>query len=90
LAKAYGIESVVVEAPYGHAVPINEMKKHLETSGAFRAVFLQATESSTGVRNDIEALGKIASALRNAVWWWTPSPGSGQRNFIPMSGESTS
>jgi aspartate aminotransferase-like enzyme len=63
LAKAYGIESVVVEAPYGHAVPISEIKKHLETGGPFRAVFIQATESSTGVRNDVEALGKIVSAL---------------------------
>ena len=53
IAKAYGIESVVVEAPYGHPVPISEMKKHLET-GKFRAVFIQATESSTGVRNDVE------------------------------------
>jgi len=52
------LNPLLVEAPYGHAVPINEMKKHLETSGAFRAVFLQATESSTGVRNDIEALAK--------------------------------
>src|SRR5712692_8638980 len=63
LAKAYGIESVVVEAPYGHAVPIAEMKKHLESGGSFRAVFIQATESSTGVRNDVEALGKMVSAL---------------------------
>ena len=59
LAKAYGIESVVVEAPYGHPVPISEMKKHLESGGPFRAVFIQATESSTGVRNDVESLGKI-------------------------------
>jgi aspartate aminotransferase-like enzyme len=63
LAKAYGIESVVVEAPYGHAVPISEFKKHLETGGPFRAVFIQATESSTGVRNDVEALGKIVRSL---------------------------
>ncbi|HXC30846.1 MAG TPA: aminotransferase class V-fold PLP-dependent enzyme, partial [Verrucomicrobiae bacterium] len=33
LAKAYGIESVVVEAPYGHPVPIDEMKKRLEKDG---------------------------------------------------------
>jgi len=63
LAKAYGIESVVVEAPYGHPVPIDQMKKHLESSGPFRAVLIQATESSTGVRNDVEALGKIVAAL---------------------------
>jgi aspartate aminotransferase-like enzyme len=63
LAKAYGIESVVVEVPYGQTLPISEMKKHLETAGPFRAVFIQATESSTGVRHDVEALGKIVGAL---------------------------
>src|SRR5260370_20799113 len=39
------------------------MKKHLESGGPFRAVFIQATESSTGVQNDVEALGKIVSAV---------------------------
>jgi len=63
LAEAYGIEAVVVEAPYGRAVPMNEMKRHLESSGPFRAVLIQATESSTGVRHDVESLGKMVSAL---------------------------
>src|ERR1700752_123588 len=58
IAKAYGIESVVVEAPYGHPVPIAEMKKHLETGGPFRAVFIQATERATGGGHDCGALGK--------------------------------
>jgi aspartate aminotransferase-like enzyme len=63
LAEAYGIEAVVVEAPYGRAVPMNEMKRHLESSGPFRAVLIQATESSTGVRHHVESLGKMVSAL---------------------------
>jgi aspartate aminotransferase-like enzyme len=63
LAEAYGIEAVVVEAPYGHAVPMNEMKRHLESSGPFHAVLIQATESSTGVQHDVECLGKMVSAL---------------------------
>src|ERR1700722_9806848 len=63
LAKAYGIESIVVEAPYGHPVPIAEMKKHLETAGTFWAVFLQGKGSSPGVRNDVQALGQMVSAL---------------------------
>src|ERR1700674_609234 len=50
LAKAYGIESVVVEAPYGHPVPVDQMTKHLETGGPFRAGVIQATEGPTGVR----------------------------------------
>lgn len=62
LARAYGSEVVTVESPYGQCVSIREMKKHLETAGPFRAVFVQATESSTGVRHDVEALGKLVSA----------------------------
>jgi aspartate aminotransferase-like enzyme len=63
LAKAYGIESVVVEAPYGHTIPIGEMKKHLDAGGPFRAVFIQATESSTAVRHDVKALGEEVKML---------------------------
>jgi aspartate aminotransferase-like enzyme len=63
LAKAYGIESVVVEAPYGQTLPLGEMKKHLESTPGFRAVFVQSTESSTGVLHDVKALGEIVKNL---------------------------
>lgn len=63
LAKAYGIESVVVEVPYGQPIPIAEMKKRLDTQGPFRAVFIQATESSTGVSHDVKALAEAVHAL---------------------------
>jgi aspartate aminotransferase-like enzyme len=59
LAKAYGAEVSVVEAPYGQCLPIAEMTKHLESEGPFRAVFVQATESSTGVGHDVKALGEV-------------------------------
>ena len=83
LAKAYGIEAVVVEAPYGHPVPIAEMKKHLETGGPFRAVFIQATESSTGVRNDVETLGKIVSALPECCFVVDAITGLGTTDLRP-------
>jgi aspartate aminotransferase-like enzyme len=83
LAKAYGIDSVVVEAPYGHPVPIGEMKNHLEGSGPFRAVFIQATESSTGVRNDIETLGKIVAALPDTCFVVDAITGLGTTDLRP-------
>jgi aspartate aminotransferase-like enzyme len=83
LAKAYGIEAVVVEAPYGHPVPIAEMKKHLETGGPFRAVFIQATESSTGVSNDVETLGKIISALPECCFVVDAITGLGTTDLRP-------
>jgi aspartate aminotransferase-like enzyme len=83
LAKAYGIESVVVEVPYGQTVPIAEMKKHLESSGPFRAVFIQATESSTGVRNDVQALGQIVSALPDTCFVVDAITGLGTTDIRP-------
>jgi aspartate aminotransferase-like enzyme len=83
LAKAYGIESVVVEVPYGQTVPIGEMKEHLESSGPFRAVFIQATESSTGVRNDVEALGKLVSAVPDCCFVVDAITGLGTTDIRP-------
>jgi aspartate aminotransferase-like enzyme len=59
LAKAYGVEAVKVEAPYGHPLDIGEMEARLKADGPFRGVFVQATESSTGVRHDVTTLGAL-------------------------------
>jgi len=58
LAKAYGIEAVTVESPYGQPVNIEAMKQKLANEGPFRAVYIQATETSTAVMNDVRALGE--------------------------------
>lgn len=63
LAKAYGVEAVKVESPYGQPVNIEEIKQQIERSGPFRAVFIQATETSTGVSHDVKALGAAVSKL---------------------------
>jgi aspartate aminotransferase-like enzyme len=83
IAKAYGIESVVVEAPYGHPVPIGEMKKQLEGGGQFRGVFIQATESSTGVRNDVEALGRAVATLPDCCFVVDAITGLGTTDLRP-------
>jgi len=58
LAKAYGIEAVTVESPYGQPVNIEALKEKLANDGPFRAVYIQATETSTAVMNDVRALGE--------------------------------
>ncbi len=58
IAQAYGIEAVKVESPYGRPVDIEAMKQKLANAGPFRAVFIQATETSTAVMNDVRALGE--------------------------------
>jgi aspartate aminotransferase-like enzyme len=60
LPAAYGIEVVKVESPYGEPVSIDAMGARLKNDGPFRAIYIQATESSTGVSNDVKALGALA------------------------------
>lgn len=62
LAKAYGVEAVKVEAAYGCPLDIAEMEARLKSDGPFRAVLVQATESSTGVCHDVKALSEAVRA----------------------------
>jgi aspartate aminotransferase-like enzyme len=57
ICKAFGCHVDVVSAPYGQTFSLDEVKAslHLET----RAVFMQATETSTGVRHCVPAVAKL-------------------------------
>jgi aspartate aminotransferase-like enzyme len=57
LAKAFGCHVDVLEVPYGQTFSLDDVRARLNTF--VRAVFVQATESSTGVRHDIEGIAKI-------------------------------
>ena len=57
LAKAFGCHVDVVKAPYGQTFELDEIKKALKPE--HRAVYLQATETSTAVSHDVEAIAKL-------------------------------
>ena len=57
LAKAFGCEVDVVSAPYGQTFSLDQVKAALKLET--RAVFMQATETSTSVRHDVEAVAKL-------------------------------
>jgi aspartate aminotransferase-like enzyme len=66
LAKAFGCQVDLVSAPYGETFSPDAIKAGLHADT--RAVFVQATESSTGIRHDIEAIAKLVrSAAPNAL-----------------------
>jgi aspartate aminotransferase-like enzyme len=52
LAKAFGCAVELVTVPYGKTFSLDEIRKKL--SPDIRAVYVQATESSTGARHDIK------------------------------------
>jgi aspartate aminotransferase-like enzyme len=57
LAKAFGCEVDVVSAPYGQTFTLDGVKAALKLET--RAVFMQANETSTGVRHDVEGVAKL-------------------------------
>ena len=63
LAKAFGCQVEVLEVPYGQTFSLDEVRARV--NNRLRAVFVQATESSTGARHDIEGIAKIVRALGN-------------------------
>ena len=57
LAKAFGCAVDVVSAPYGHTFSLDEVRAGLKLET--RAVFMQATETSTGVRHCVPAIANL-------------------------------
>jgi aspartate aminotransferase-like enzyme len=57
LAKAFGCEVDIVSAPYGQTFTVEAVKAALKLET--RAVFMQANETSTGVRHDVEGVAKL-------------------------------
>lgn len=60
LAKAYGCTVEVLSAPYGESFSVQEIRQKL--ASGIRCVYLQATESSTGARHDVQAIAKLIRA----------------------------
>lgn len=62
ILRAYGIETEVLEAPYGETVPAERLAEALRRRPAIRAVFTQHSESSTGVLHDVRAYAEVTRA----------------------------
>src|SRR3954447_12233288 len=56
-AAQFAMAADVIEKPYGQTFSLDEIKAALKLET--RAVFVQATESSTGVRHDVIGIAKL-------------------------------
>ena len=57
LVKAFGCLADVVEKPYGQTFEIAEVKAALKPE--HKAIYMQASETSTGVSHDVEAVARL-------------------------------
>jgi aspartate aminotransferase-like enzyme len=60
LAKAFGCNVDVLTVPYGQTFDLSEIKAKLTAD--VKVVYVQATESSTGARHDIQGIAKLVRA----------------------------
>jgi aspartate aminotransferase-like enzyme len=61
LAKAFGCNVDALSVPYGQTFSLEEIRNKVTPD--VRAVFVQATESSTGARHDVKGIAKIVRAV---------------------------
>ena len=59
IAEVYGAEVETLAFPYGTAVDTREVRKALSRQPDIKAVLVTHNETSTGVTNDLEAIGKV-------------------------------
>ncbi|MFZ3262885.1 MAG: alanine--glyoxylate aminotransferase family protein [Terriglobales bacterium] len=65
LAKAFGCAIETLSAPYGETFSLDAVRAKLTPE--IRCVYVQATESSTGVRHDVESIAKLVRALPDTL-----------------------
>jgi aspartate aminotransferase-like enzyme len=68
ICRAYDldVEEIIVE--WGYAVRPEEVEKRLKKDREIKGVFVQASETSTGVYHDIETLGSIVKKSDNTLF----------------------
>jgi len=79
LTKAFGCVVVTVTAPYGQTFSLDDIRAKLTPD--IRAVFVQATESSTGVRHDVEAIARLVRVHSDALLVVDAITGLGTTHF---------
>ncbi|HLG95626.1 MAG TPA: alanine--glyoxylate aminotransferase family protein [Bryobacteraceae bacterium] len=58
IAKAFGLDAIVLTEEYGKSVSAQRVADTLKANANVRGVFVQASETSTGAAHDVRAMGQ--------------------------------
>ena len=67
ILKAYGISATIVAEEWGHAAQPSRLGEALKANPGVKAVFLQHTDTSTGIVNDLKTLAEVVRENSDAV-----------------------
>jgi len=67
ICEAYGVKPICIDVPWGQAVDPKLIAQELEKNPFIRAVFIQASETSTGVMHPIREIAEIVKKYDNTL-----------------------
>ncbi|MFZ6017173.1 MAG: pyridoxal-phosphate-dependent aminotransferase family protein [Nitrospirota bacterium] len=67
ICHAYGLKVEEILVEWGYAVRLEDVENTLKKDPAIKGVFVQASETSTGVYHDIKALASIVARFENTI-----------------------
>jgi aspartate aminotransferase-like enzyme len=62
IAQAYQLDATVIQAEYGDFIAPERVETALKAHPDAKGVFIQASESSTGIEHDVRSMGQIVKA----------------------------
>ncbi len=68
ICKAYGLNADEMIVEWGYAVKPEAVDEKLKKDPSIKGVFVQASETSTGVYHDIQALAKVVKKYENTIF----------------------
>lgn len=67
ICKAYGLQAEELVVEWGYAIKPETIEAKLKNDPSIKGVFVQASETSTGVYHDIETLAKVVKKYENTI-----------------------
>lgn len=67
LCKTFGVQATEIKVEWGQAVDPQQVADALKQDPAIKAVYVQASETSTGVAHDVRALAEVVKPLENTI-----------------------
>ncbi|MGD0229422.1 MAG: alanine--glyoxylate aminotransferase family protein [Syntrophorhabdales bacterium] len=67
ICKAYGVEAINIDLPWGDALDPAVIEQTIKANPDVRAVYMQATETSTGVRFPVKEVATIVKNRANTL-----------------------
>ncbi len=67
ICTAYGVKAITIDVPWGKSIDPRLIESALKTEKDVKAVYIQAHETSTGVKHPVEAIGKIVHQFPGTI-----------------------